>query len=592
VDFLLVSGLAVAPADFSPQGATLTFRKGIDFELIVDVEIIADGADEWSITLQQDEMFFIQLSKPSSNAVLFKSRGTITLVDDDHRDAGVQYLSAVTDTPGPGPTDGRNRLQWRVPANSEVAPKNFEVCWNVGPACNPPDNPAEAQKCDPLLTPLGPGEKQLFTHTDLVVPEAYCYSVFTLYPAISAEVGEVVTQTFDPAITPVQWTFTPGGYAGAGRGINVVPPSVGFDGVFSVGTGGVVYSMERTGPEGGLWPKDFFPLALGKGAHNRNPVVPLPEGSRFFVGTESGEVHSVDAKSGSVVWSRAALFPPGSLQLMTSSTGTQAVPAGTFKAFGGQNDVLAVGTATAAGNTSFFELDPATGEDRDTFSLADGPPGPIDNVFGMSVVDYVDNRAYFGTNGGGFTLWGLDLGPAGTPALKLAPLPWNPLPLGGGGTMGATVLRNGWLYLGTDTGAASTVYSLRVSDGTLNKLTHGDGQVKGFVWPDRRDDRVYFTTDHLVWGVKDDGTSLTPLWPAINLGSPSIPLQMPGTDFLYVGDGNGNLVEIDVKTGTVVKSIKLSVRDVQIGAPSLDNVFRTVHVGSDDGVIYAVRVPF
>ena len=93
--------------------------------------------------------------------------------------------------------------------------------------------------------------------------------------------------------------------------------------------------------------------------------------------------------------------------------------------------------------------------------------------------------------------------------------------------------------------------------------------------------------------MKDDGTGFTPLWsPPINLGSPSIPLQMPGTDFLYVGDGNGNLVEIDVKTGSVVKSIKLSPRDVQIGAPSLDNVFSMVHVGSDDGVIYAVRVPF
>jgi hypothetical protein len=309
VDFSLVPGLAIAPDDFSPQGATLTFRKGVDFEFVVDVEIIADNKDEWDITLQQDEMFFIQLSKPSANATLFQSRGTITLVDDDHRDAGVQYLSAVTDSLGPGPNDGRNRLQWRVPANSEVSPNNFEVCWNVGPNCTPPDNPAEAQKCDPLLTPLGPGEKQLFTHTDLVVPETYCYSLFTLYPALSAEIGEVATQTFDSTVGPVQWTFTPGGYAGAGRGIDVVPPSVGFDGVFSVGTDGVVYSMERTGPEGGLWPKDFYPLALGKGAHNRNPVVPLTEGSRFFVGTESGEVHSVDAKTGSVVWSRAALFP-------------------------------------------------------------------------------------------------------------------------------------------------------------------------------------------------------------------------------------------------------------------------------------------
>jgi outer membrane protein assembly factor BamB len=155
-------------------------------------------------------------------------------------------------------------------------------------------------------------------------------------------------------------------------------------------------------------------------------------------------------------------------------------------------------------------------------------------------------------------------------------------------------MRNGRLYLGTEAGPAATVYSLRVSDGNLYKFTHGDGQVKGFVWPDRRDERIYFTTDRFVFGMKDDGTALTPLWAPINLGSPSIPLQMPGTDFLYVGDGNGNLVEIDVKTGTVIASIKLSALDVQIGAPSLDNVNRLVHVGSAvaGGVIYAVRVPF
>jgi hypothetical protein len=253
-----------------------------------------------------------------------------------------------------------------------------------------------------------------------------------------------------------------------------------------------------------------------------------------------------------------------------------------------------MGTATAVGNTTFFELNPATGENLDTYNLADGPPGPIDNVLGMAVVDYVLNRVYFGTNGSAFTLWGLDLGPPGTPDLKLAPVAWNPQGLGGGGTIGAPVMRNGRLYLGTDTGAAAAVFSLRVSDGTLYGLTHGDGQVKGFVWPDRRDDKwVYFTTNGQVHGAVDDGTSLKAQW-SLNVASPSIPLQKPGTDFLYVGDGNGNLVQIDLANPVPagVRSLKLSPRDVQIGAPSLDNVFSMVHVGSDDGVIYAVRVPF
>jgi outer membrane protein assembly factor BamB len=483
------------------------------------------------------------------------------------------------------------------PGELRSLPKNFPVCWNKGAGCSPPTDPFEATLggCEQPVPPELPGEKQVFKHEGLDAPETYCYSVFTLYPAISAEIGEVVTRTFDSTPpNPLQWSFTPGEYAGGGRGVAVEPPTVGLDGVYSVGSDGVVYSMER-GLSGGPWPVAFYPLALGKRAHNRNAVVPLPEGSRFFVGTESGEVHSVNAKNGSIVWSRAALFPAGSQQLMPGSTGTQAPPAGVFKAFGGQNDVLLVGTAQVGGNTQFFELDSATGATLDAYpdGVVDLPPDKIDNVFGMAVVDYAKNRVYFGTSAGSFTLWALDLG-APTPDLTLSSLPWNPQPLGTVlGTAGAPVFRNDRLYLGTDSGAASQVHAIPVSGGTPYGAVHGDGQVKGFVWPDRRDDRLYFTTDNFVFGMKDDGTKLADLWPRITgISNPSIPLQMPGTDFLYVGDNNGNLVEIDVKTGTVITSIKLSASDVRIGAPSLDNVNRMIHVGSADGVIYAVRVPF
>ncbi len=290
-------------------------------------------------------------------------------------------------------------------------------------------------------------------------------------------------------------------------------PRVGVDGIYSVGNDGIVQAMQRgASATSGLWPPAWNPVALGKPAHNRSPVVPFPSplGSRYFVGTENGEVHAVDAKTGALVWSRAAGNPPGSRELLPGATGVQATPALLVKGFGGLNDLVLVGTATAVGDTTYFALDPATGATLDSYGPPDAPPGPIDNVFGMSVVDYADNRVYFGTAGRARTLWGLDLGPSGTPNLKLSSLPWNPKPLGGGpGTTGSLVARNGHA-LRRRRLRAPPPRSTRCGSATASSraTTHGDDQVKGFAWPDRRDDRLYFSTTNRVHGVRDDGAPM------------------------------------------------------------------------------------
>ena len=108
--------------------------------------------------------------------------------------------------------------------------------------------------------------------------------------------------------------------------------------------------------------------------------------------------------------------------------------------------------------------------------------GPIDNVFGMSVVDYVENRVYFGTAGRARTLWGLDLGPSGAPNLKLSASAWNPKPLGGGtGTAGSLVARNGHGSMSAST-PVPPPRCTRCATGTgfLASYNHGDDQLKGF----------------------------------------------------------------------------------------------------------------
>jgi outer membrane protein assembly factor BamB len=595
VNWSTTAGSALDGVDFVPDNGTVTFPQFDNFPKSVTVYVQNDVTPEWSPTLQQDEVFFVDLSMPVGADGIEKSRATVTVVDNDAFEPGVQFLSAVTDSTGSGSNDGRNRLQWRVPP-AQLAPTQIIVRWSSGSStCTPPTSDTAGEN-GVVLVPGAPGSKQFFTHDTLngpvpvAVPRVYCYTVFTRYPTLSAERAQVTTRTFDSTTGPVKWTYTPGYYGGT-PAPSVVPPTVGADGIYTVGTDGVVHAMQR-GDLGGLWPSNWEPVALGKPAHNRSPVVPLLAGSRLYVGTESGEVHAVDARTGALVWSRSQLF--NNTQLMpTLSTGVQATPAGLFKAWGGQNDLILVGTAASTSDTRFFALDPATGGTIDDYPRAgDTPPGTIENVYGMAVVDYgAPNRVYFSTAGAAGSLWSLDLGAVGSPDLTLSAPAWTPKPLNAAAN-GSPVLRGGRLYVGTVDGL---VHSLRLADGALDDLDLGDGEVKGFMFPDRRNGNLYFSTNGKVWAVRDDlepaNPNLNQIWSVNDIPSPSIVLQRPGTDTLYVGGGDGRLYKINVADASP-QSSKTFVQlqpGGQIGAPSLDLTYNLVLVGSSSGVIYAVR---
>ncbi len=591
-----VDGSAIGGSDFTAVASGSVHFSPSDSSKTVSVTILNDGTPEQATTLQ-DEVFFVELTGVAGVGVIQKGRASVTIVDDDRSLPGAQFLSVVSDGTA---TTGRNRLQWRVPAGQPNAPAQFQIRWDKGPtSCIFPAN-TTAGIGGTIIAANLPGAVQSFPHSVVAPPhEVWCYSIFTLFPAQSSEIAKVKTKTFDSNAERVKWTYTDSAALP-----NVAPPTVGQDAIYSADNDGVLHAMQRgTGATAGQWPSTWNPVALGRIAHNRSPVVPLTGGSRLFVGTEIGEVHSVDGRIGTVMWSRSQIF--GGSQLMPgSSTGTQATAALLLKGYGGSNDLLLVGTATGASNTKFFALNPATGATIDDYpnGTTDTFPGNVENVYGMPVVDYTSNRVYFGTTGtnpGGYTLWSLDLGPMGSPDLTLTPpgvLPWNPKPLGSGvGTVGSLVLRNGRLYLGTGSGAASEMHSLRISDGGLYSYVHGDGQANGFPWPDRRNGRLYFSTATKVHALNDDGSSLAPDlgWVSgpLTMTNPSIVLQRPGTDELYVGDGLGRLVRINAATGMQVSAVTLDAGAI-IGAPSLDNVYNLLLVGSDKGVIYAVQVAF
>jgi hypothetical protein len=578
VDWSTVPGSATTVGnDFVAAGGTVTFLTGED-QKPVGVTINGDAIDEWSPTLQQDEVFFIQLSNPSANATLGKARATITLLDDDRPTPGVQFLTAASTGDA---ASGQNTLQWRVPA-APAPPTDVLIRWNTGAGCASPANTTTP------LTGAGSGQgfyvanfgyvmgaagaPQTWPHTLLLPPFVpYCYSLFAYYGATpSAELGIVKATPFDATAGPLKWTYSPGCNPPCAAA-TVVPPTVGVDAIYTVDNAGVVHAMLR-GDSGGPWPGTWNPVALGAPAQTRSPVVPTPQGWRLFVGTDGGGVHALDARDGRIIWSRSAAFSSA----LPSSGGVQAPPAGLFKYFGGNNDMILVGTNGGMSN-AFFALDPQTGTD-----IASYPTSSSWDVLGMAAVDYAANRVYFATWSGTNTLFALDLGPPGAPDLTLSPLIPNPTSLGFG-TPGSLVLRNNRVYVG----AGSSIFARDLAGGLYSLLT-GDGLVKGFMWPDRRNNNLYFATNLLVQGVEDLGGSFNPLF-QVPVSSPSTVLQRPGTDELYVGDGNGRLVRIDVITGSESASVVLEP-GAQIGAPSLDYTNNAIIVGSSTGVIYAVSL--
>ncbi len=591
VPWSTVPGSATAGVDYGPNASTVTFPPFSTTQEF-PVSIVGDTVDEWSPRPNTDEVFFIDLDVPTTgNATLLKSRASVTIVDDDRAYPGLQLVSAVAD--GNPVSGGRVRLQWRVPPASAVSGPVTDVLvrWNAGAGCAAPADAGAPATGQFWLSVRGvpvkqPGETQVVEHAPLPFVQ-HCYALFAVYSAPTTtpttERATVVATPFDSAAPNlVAWA-----YSVAGSFPSVVPPTVGLDAVYTVSTDGVVHAMER-GEAGGAWPAPWNPVGLGKPAHNRSPVVPLAYGSRLFVGTESGEVHSVDAGNGAIAWSRSQAFNDTQLSPLLAGA-VQGTPAGLFTAFAGQNDLILVGTNFGTSDNTFYMLDPVKGGNA-------GPiysHGAMGGVPGMGVVDYLSNRVYFLTTSTSGTLWAFDLGVPGSPGLTPSALAGgNPVPLPGSGT--SPVLRNGRLYFGTTNG---DVVVRRVFDGAMPAINLSDGQVKGFIFPDRRNGDLYLSTNTRVWAVSDtiepSAPNLFPRWFVDDIPSPSIVLHWPNTNFLYVGGGDGRLYQIDVSSADpkgTKKSVLLEPGS-QVGAPSLDGPRSLVLVGSATGVVYAVRVP-
>jgi hypothetical protein len=159
---------------------------------------------------------------------------------------------------------------------------------------------------------------------------------------------------------------------------------------------------------------------------------------------------------------------------------------------------------------------------------------------------------------------------------------------------GSPILRNGRLYVGTNSGELHALYPSWGGSIWTTPYATGDGPVKDYVWFDTASSRLYFSTTTQVHSVLDTGAAPVAHWvPAVTVaGGPSVPLL--AGDRVWVGGGEGDLVEIDTTvTDPTPSLIPLGdpTADFTVGSPSLDNVASHVIVGGSTGEIFAVEVP-
>ena len=506
-------------------------------------------------------------------------------------DGEVQFLAVTSRGSG---TTGESLVQW---VNATAGADEIRIRWRKAPtgtsACAPPLVPEGGAGVEEhIVTPAPAESRSQWLHAGLEPATAYCYGLFVRRGSEWAPGRVVKARPFD-ASGPVKWAYSTGATA-------VVPPAVGAYGVLVMSNDRTVHAVER-GSTGGAWPADWVPHALTGVSHSRSPVIPLGTplagaDSVLFAGDDLGWIAAVNARTGQELWKTRAP------ELPEPATVTGA-PGAILRQWGGSRDRVLVGTrrSPATGASDILALDLANPENREVFSGGGTPFRELGPISGSPWVDYKAQRVYFASRrrAGGDTLWALDTAASLSHAWSLDP---------GGEFDSSPVLRHPRLYVG-DT--AGVVYSIDVSanpptlPGDMRTMSTLDGPVKGFLFPDRRNNDLFFATNTRVWCVSDADAGFTTNWtwtaPGLN---PSVVLHWPNTSYVFFGGQDGKLYQLDFShdpaSPQFARSVTLGDGAGRVGAPSLDVGVeppavspgkKLLVVGSEAGVLYGVEVP-
>jgi uncharacterized repeat protein (TIGR01451 family) len=430
--------------------------------------------------------------------------------------------------------------------------------------CTPPASVGDGTWLADVGGALGSHQTALHA-SGLVESLTYCYSAFVdMGGTYSA--GRTVSARLVPAGGPVVWGYS-------ARTVAIAPLAVGYA-VNAVSNDNVLHAIAR-GEAGGDWPVGWTPFAMEEPAQHRPTSVPLAYGAatrQIILNSQDGHVYGVDASTGQPLWQSDDF---GTLQAGTAAWLTS---------FGATRNLLLIGSRNAGVDNVFYALDPA---DRSiVWSFGAGEElGPVD---AMAAVDYALGSVYFTSEerrAGAGTVWCLDLS---TGAKK-----WS---VALGSITAAPVYRNGRVYVAT----ASAVHAIDAMSGgpPLWSFPTLDGAVKWSVNTDRLTDDLYFSTNTKVWSLSDPGSpSLN--WSTDAIPNPSAPMYVTGENRLYVGSSDGHLWQLDTllmasepPPPEALRNVMLGDGTATVGPPIRDTASGLVHVGTEAGVIYAVRQPF
>lgn len=466
---------------------------------------------------------------------------------------------------------GENLLEWVNPGTGAYGGTVIRARTDTFPT-GPTDGTA-------VTTRVGsPGAYDSFTHSGLTNTTTYYYAAFVdngsgVHSAARTTTG----RPFDTS-GAVTWAYHTGATAVAPPGIR--PGAIGAGAIYSFSNDRGLHAMNPTSA-GGQWPRTspygWQPMTMNAPAQNRPGIVPttvVPGASRvLFVGSQDGHVYAVNAQSGGVLWTSPDL---GAM--------IQAAPTGMFTQFGGSWDLVFTPTRAGGADNKVVALNAATGMPAWTFDNGGGANG-IGIIPSGATVDYATNRLYFTsrTRAGGsdHTVWALNFTGSG------ASLAWSRAL---GGIDAAPTLYAGRLYIGTNTG---DVYALDPDSGaTIWHFSTGGGAVKGFISPEfvTLPRRLTFSTTNTVWALTDAGGSASLLWREDAIPTPSGTLYIANQSLVVVGGGDGHLHSMRLADGTRV-SVQLGSAAGFVGVPGHDITNGITHVGTEDGIVYAVTVP-
>jgi outer membrane protein assembly factor BamB len=541
--------------------------------------------------------YLVETTTPTCGSPLPSNEIAVTITPDVPT-GEVRSLGATSR----GPSGvGENVLQW---VNTTGDPVEVLIRWNQATlpdlsTCAPPADPFALADGEQSInyTPPAPS-KDSFIHGPLALDTAFCYSIFVKPTAVDPySPGRTVkARPFNTTDGPVKWAYATGATA-------IVPPTVALDCILVMSNDRSVHCLER-GEAGGEWPSLWVPpVPLNGVVHSRSPVTPVvppvnTADNVLFVGEDSGGVTAINTKIGQVVWAWAP--PPVPNSMITGA------PGAFFARWGGPKDVVLFGTHTLTIPDAgiFYTLDLYNdGVELDSYD-GSGNLGP---VMSTPTLDYSMGRAYFtswGRTATHPTVWCVEVDANG---LMSPCTGWTFPDLDD--ITASPVLANDRVYVANVNGQ---VYSLDADTGAPGPpLDTLDGPVKGFLFPDRRGNDLYFATDTKVWSVTDTAGTLSPNWTFDDGGTlqPSMVLHWPQTDYLFFGSGGGKVYQLNIPGGLppadpcTAPSCYVEVLGGgvdRIGAPSLDIGVeppdvplgkKMLVVGSVSGKVYSVVVP-